>query len=307
MKNIAKLLKTKKYDEKKILKFRNKENFYLKIFGKKNKEIEVGKENQTSIEPLKIISNFLNKCFTFNIESEKLNNINIFTREERYSKSPNIMENIQKFNNLIFFIVEDILSYDFPKDRAKIIDQWALIAKYCKKRKDQSNCLAIHSALNHYIITGLNLTWVNVKSSTKNILKEIADYCTLEGNYKIFREEIKNLKSNEYYIPYLSTLLRDLNFFEEKAKYIERGSMINFQKIEQVQNALDTFFNYKNIDDKVNYEQVKELDFFDNLEKQDEQRLDKLAQDLEPEFKLNKAQDGIKRLTSIDIKYFGKF
>ena len=217
------------------------------------------------------------------------------------------MENIQKFNNLIFFIVEDILSYDFPKDRAKIIDQWALIAKYCKKRKDQSNCLAIHSALNHYIITGLNLTWVNVKNSTKNILKEISDYCTLEGNYKIFREEIKNLKSDEYYIPYLGTLLRDLNFFEEKGKYIERGSMINFQKIEQVQNALDTFFNYKNVNDKVNYEQVKELDFFDNLEKQDEQRLDKLAQDLEPEFKLNKAQDGIKRLTSIDIKYFGKF
>ena len=343
LKNIAKLLRTKKYDEQKILKFRNKENFYLKIFGKKNKEIEVNKANQTSIEPLKIISNFLNKCFTFNIESEKLNNINnyfniidykpeqiaeklisvsknslnkieykefycgIFTKEEKYSKSPNIMDNIQKFNNLIFFIVEDILSYDFPKDRAKIIDQWALIAKYCKKRKDQSNCLAIHSALNHYIITGLNLTWVNVKNSTKNILKEIADYCTLEGNYKIFREEIKNLKSDEYYIPYLGTLLRDLNFFEEKGKYIERGSMINFQKIEQVQNALDTFFNYKNVNDKVNYEQVKELDFFDNLEKQDEQRLDKLAQDLEPEFKLNKAQDGIKRLTSIDIKYFGKF
>ena len=343
LKNVTDLLKAKEYDEQKILNLRNKENFYLQIFAKTNKETEINKEDQTNIEPLKIFSNFLNKCFTFNIESEKLitisnyfnifdykpeqiaeklisvskNSLNkieykefycgIFTKEEKYSKSPNIMDNIQKFNNLIFFIVEDILSYDFPKDRAKIIDQWTLIAKYCKKRKDQSNCLAIHSALNHYIITGLNLTWANVKNSTKNILKEIADYCTLEGNYKIFREEIKNLKGDEYYIPYLGTLLRDLNFFEEKGKYIERESMINFQKIEQVQNALDTFFGYKNIKDKVDIEQVKELDFFDNLEKQDEQRLDKLAQDLEPEFKLNKTQDGIKRLTNIDIKYFGNF
>ena len=346
LKNMTKLLNTKKYNEQKILKLRNKGNFYFKIFDKQNNENEISKENQTkntNNEPLKILSNFLNKCLTFNLESKKINKFNNyftildykteqiaeklisvsknslnkieykelycgnFTKKEKYSKSPNIMENIQKFNNLIFFIVEDILSYDFPKDRANIIDEWALVAKYCKKRKDQSNCLAIHSALNHYIITGLDLTWLNVKNNTKNILKEIADYCTLEGNYKIFREEIKNLKRDVHYIPYLGTLLRDLNFFEEKGKYIEKGNMINFQKIEHVQKALDTFFNYKNINDKVNFEPVKELNFFDNLEKQDEQKLDKLARDLEPEFKLNKKQDGIKRLTNIDIKYFGKF
>jgi len=217
------------------------------------------------------------------------------------------MDNIQKFNNLIFFIVEDILSYDTPKDRAKIIDQWVLIAKYCKSRKDQSNCLAINSALNHYIITGLDQTLINLKPSTKIIMKEIMDYCSLEGNYKIFREEIKNIKKDEFYLPYLGIILRDFIFFEEKGKYITQGNMVNFEKIEKVQNSIDTFFEFKNRIDKVKVELNKELVFFENLGEKNEQDLEKLANDLEPEFKLGEAKEGIKRLTDIDIKYFGDF
>ena len=63
------------------------------------------------------------------------------------------MENIDKFNILTFFIIEDILSYDFAKDRAKIVEKWIKIAEYCKERKDYNDCVAINSALNNYIIT----------------------------------------------------------------------------------------------------------------------------------------------------------
>ena len=338
LKNITKLLKQKTYSEEVILKTKSRENFYANFINKnkdiikdlktqnranistnKDSNLNMHEENKISflsdkknyyfcttnygIEQIgeKLIS--ISKNLLYKIEYKELYGA-IFTKNEKYIKSPNIMSNIRHFNNLVLFIVEDILSYDTPKERAKIIDQWALIVKYCKNRKDQSNCLAIHSALNHYIITGLDQTLNNIKYSTKNILKEIGDYCNLGKNYQIFREEIKNIRKDEFYIPYLGTILRDINFFEEKGKYIIQGNMINFEKVESVQNALDTFFDFKNRIDKVKVQQIEELNFFDNLEEKKEQDLEKLANDLEPEFKLGVIHEGIKRLTEIDKKYF---
>jgi hypothetical protein len=48
----------------------------------------------------------------------------IFLKSKKNETSPNVMENINKFNRLTFFIIQDILSYDFAKDRAKIYENW---------------------------------------------------------------------------------------------------------------------------------------------------------------------------------------
>ena len=247
---------------------------------------------------IKISKNLLNK-----IEYKELYGA-LFTKNAKEINCPNVMENIKKFNSLIMFIIEDILSYDFPKDRARMIDKWVLVAQYCKSRKDQSNCFAIKSALSHYIITGLNLTLKEIKSKTKLILSELDDYCSLEGNYKNFREEIKNIKKNEFFVPYLGILLRDFTFFEENGKYLVQGNLINFDKIEKVQNSLDNFFKYKDAVDSVKMEENDELKFFENLETKTELELETLANQLEPEFKLKLIQQKEKRLTQIDNKYF---
>ena len=74
----------------------------------------------------------------------------IFLKKNKEQTSPNVLENIDKFNRLIFFIIQDILSYDFAKDRAKIVEKWIKVADYCKSRKDYNDCIAINSALNNY-------------------------------------------------------------------------------------------------------------------------------------------------------------
>ena len=327
LKNITKLLSQDKYSEEFILRAKSRENFYNKSFLIKEKEKIKHKNYMIESEIYSRGSSIKKKYFCvtdykveqigeqlISISKRLLNQIElrelynaIFTKKDKNIKSKNVMENIQKFNNLIFFIVEDILSYDTPKERAKIYEQWVLIAKYCKKRKDQSNCLAINSALNHYIITGLDQTLSLVKHSSKQLLKSIGDYCTLEGNYKEFREEIKNIKKDEFFLPYLGIILRDFIFFEEKGKYIIRGNMINFEKISNVQKSLDTFFEFKNRVDKVKFELNPDLILLDYLGEKKEQDLEKLANNLEPEFKLGEMKEGIKRLTDIDKMIFGKF
>ena len=130
----------------------------------------------------------------------------VFLKKNKFKSSPNVMENIDNFNKLSFFIILDILSYDSPKDRAKMIEKWAKIAEYCKKIHNFNDLLAINSALNNYIITGLNLTLKEVSKKSITLIKELNRFCDCQGNYKIMRDYIFNLKKEEYYLPYLELL-----------------------------------------------------------------------------------------------------
>ena len=228
----------------------------------------------------------------------------IFLKKEKNITCPYVMHNIEKFNHLTFFIIQDILSYDFAKDRAKIIEKWITIAEYCKERKDYTDCVAINSALNNYIITGLNKTLKDISRDKKELMKNINKFCKYQGNYKILREDMAKLDYYDFYIPYLGMLMKDLAFFEENSKYIINDTLINFEKLENVQLAIEKFFNFKNAKDKLNPIIPEELWFFEDLEDLKETELEDLANKLEPEFTLYANKKKEKRKTNIDNLYF---
>ena len=228
----------------------------------------------------------------------------VFLKKTKDKTSPNVMENIDKFNRLTFFIIQDILSYDFAKDRGKIMEKWIKIAEYCKERKDYNDCVAINSALNNYIITGLKKTNNEVSKEKRDLLKQISRLCRYQGNYKKLRENMKSLGPTEFYVPYLGMILKDLAFYEENSKYLVDGVFINIEKLENVQITVTEFFNFKNTIDKENPYIPEELNFFEKLEDLKEADLEKLANDLEPEFKLYSNKKREKRQTNIDKKYF---
>jgi hypothetical protein len=231
----------------------------------------------------------------------------IFLKKNKEKKCPNIVECITKFNKLTSFIMEDILSYDYPNIRAKVIHKWLKVANYLKQRKDHNDCFAIFSAINHYTITGLQLTKKEMKLHYISLEKKIKEYCTFEGNYKNFREEIRNcVKRDEFFLPYLGLLLRDISFYEANFDYILDDCLINVEKIKKIQEIIDEFFYFKSIKDEnknVN-KYPEELNFFKRLEIIKEDDLEILANKLEPKFILTDFPQKIKRLTKMDIKYF---
>ena len=228
----------------------------------------------------------------------------VFLKKNKDKTSPNVMENIDKFNRLTFFIIQDILSYDFAKDRGKIMEKWIKIADYCRGRKDYNDCVAINSALNNYIITGLKKTNNELNKEKKDLLKQISRFCRYQGNYKKLREDMKNLGPTDFYVPYLGMILKDIAFFEENSKYLVNDVLINFEKLENVQMAVSEFFNFKNTIDKENPSIPEELNFFEKLEDLKESDMEQLANNLEPEFKLYSNKKREKRQTNIDKKYF---
>ena len=228
----------------------------------------------------------------------------IFLKNKKHETSPNVMENIDKSNRLTFFIIEDILSYDFAKDRTKIVEKWINIAEYCKERKDYNDLVAINLALNNYIITGLNKTMKEISKDKKELMKTLNKFCRYQGNYKKLREDMNKLEYNDPYIPYLGMLLKDIAFFEENSKYIINGVLINLEKLQNVQLAVSQFFNFQNAKEKLNPIIPEELNFLDNLEDLKESDLEDLANKLEPEFKLGPNKKREKRKTNIDKAYF---
>ena len=259
------------------------------------------KPEEIGEELIRVTKKLLNK-----IEKKELYKA-VYLKKNKNITSPNVIENINNFNKLTFFIIEDIISYDNPSDRAKIMEKWAQVAEYCKSRRDFNDCIAIHSALNNYIITGLNLTNKELRYKGSNLIKSISNFCSCDGNYKNIREEIKKLINlKEYYYPYLGMMLRDITFFEESSKYLVNGNLINFEKIENIQNIIENNFRYREEEHKneQKYIYIKELSFFEHLENNSEENLESIANKIEPKFELNDGKKEFKRKTTIDEKYF---
>ena len=336
-----------KEEDQNIMKyFKNNINFYKKLQKKLNKEKKVlitprqrqkrytntytSFFTQKKPEKIEIIRDYLSKGYFCVIDwkkeeiGDKLMSVSkkliskikprelykgVFLKKNKEITSPNVVECINEFNKLTTFVMEDILSYNSPKDRAKIYDKWVSIAEYCKNIKDYNDLIAIFSAFNHYIITGLKLTLKEIKSKTNSTLKIIKNFCTVEGNYKRIREDMDLCdKNGEIFIPYLGMLLRDINFFEEKSKYINDKGYINFNKIEKIDEMFKLYFKFKIKDEeeknKINND-IVELDFFDDLENITEEYLENVANQIEPENKKDTSEK--KRLTNTDEKYFSKY
>lgn len=226
-----------------------------------------------------------------------------YLKKDKKITSPAVVKIIQRFDNLTFFVIEDILSYDYSKKRGKIIEKWIDIANACLSMKNFNDSLSIKSALEHYIVKGLKKTWKRVSSSYKGKLEAMNDIFNCEGNYKALREEIEKCKELKCpYIPYLGLLLKDVAFYEENMKYLKDNYLVNFQKIEAIQDLLDNF-NCVN-ETAYNFKPVQKLDFFQCLTTKTEEELEALANQIEPKFQLYQHKKEEKRLTKVDHVFF---
>lgn len=51
----------------------------------------------------------------------------IFLKKNKEKNSKNVVDYVNRFNRLTSFIKEDILSYNLPKERARIYEKWIKI------------------------------------------------------------------------------------------------------------------------------------------------------------------------------------
>ena len=232
-----------------------------------------------------------------------------WTKKDKMEKSPNITKLIIRFNKISKWIMEEILSYDSAKDRAKVIEIFLCVAEELRNIHNLNDCFAVITTFNHLCIKRLKKTWNNVSEVAKTRQKHLAKLCSILKNFEAIKNEFNQYKNNitnineleEGCIPYLAPYLKDLAFLEEGHKYFNDKQLINIHKILVVGK------NIKNIKESqmfvYSYKPVYSLALLSDPEPLEDDELTTLSESLEPKFKLNSKKSKIKRKTNTETKY----
>lgn len=224
-----------------------------------------------------------------------------FAKKKKFTTSPNVMKLIKRFDDLIFFIVEDILAYDNPKVRALATEKWIKIASICKLMNNFNDCMIITTGLQNFILSRLTETQSKIRKDYKDIFSELKEFCTLQGSYVNIRKEIeKCMNSKSTFIPYLGIILKEISQLEEKSPgYIKKGEMINCEKISEVITAINKFGQFNNYD--FSFRPNASLSILEFLNPSDEKELEDIASTLEPS---KPSSSETKRLTRTDESFY---
>ena len=232
----------------------------------------------------------------------------LFTKKDKEKTSPNICVVVNHFNILSFWVIEEVLSYDYSSDRAKVIEKFIDIANELKNLNNFNDCMSITSGLGQMILSKLTKSWKKVSSKEMTLFHKIKRLLNFQDNYKNIREEIaKCLKDEKPFVPFLGYYTKRICFLEESGKYVkDKSALINVDKIAQVEQILNEFYEMNK--SKYNFdikEEIKnKLSILQCLQPLTEAELENIGGLIEPNFVLNsKKVRKKKRITNTEIKF----
>ena len=226
-----------------------------------------------------------------------------FNKKNRYQNSPNIVRVIDRFDKMIFFIIEDIFSYDDKEVRAELITKWLNIALKCKEFNNFNDMLMINTCFCNYLFKRLHKTWKKLNKKTRVLMSQLNKFCSGHQCYINIRRAIFNVKGAPY-VPYLGILLKEIMNIEEM-KYLIDDNNINFAKMMKLENSIEHFFEFKCYKYQFN-KKSKTLEILEKINPKSEEELEFLAQKLEPNPLISSVKGIKKRQTRTDVTLYGK-
>lgn len=237
------------------------------------------------------------------IENSEFCNSN-WMKGDKENNAPNITRLIHRFNQMSYWICEEILAYDRAQDRARVIEKLITLANELRKMNNFNDCYNIINAFNYLPLKRLTKTWAKIKIENINILKEINELCSLGGNFANLRNEYEKFKKEEKTtgcVPYVGLFLKKLAFFDEGPKYF-KDELINIDKVMKIGEVFAEIKYFQQF--TYNYQPVFALAFFADPKPLQEKQLIELSNKLEPKFRLAKRKKKfIKRKTNSDSLY----
>lgn len=230
----------------------------------------------------------------------------VFTKKNKDKTSPNITHMTECFNKLSYWATEEILSFDYPEDRALVIEKLIDISNELINLNNFNDSMSIASGLGLFFVNKnyLSKTWKHVSKKSMKIFENIKNILNFQDNYKNLREKIEECQEkNIPYIPYLGIYNKRICFLEEYGPYVKDKSLVNVDKIVLVQQILDQIFQFRAYNYDIFGSRKNELIFFQCLDPSEENKLEKLASALEPNFTLNNKKNHEKRITNSELNF----
>ena len=228
----------------------------------------------------------------------------VFTKKNKNVTSPNITEVANKFNKLSFWLIEEILSYDYGNDRAQVIEKFIDVANELINLNNFNDAMSIVSGLGHMIVNNLVKSWKYVSKNSNITFQNLKQLLNFQDNYKNIRDRIDEcLQNNQPYIPFLGPYNKRICFLEEYGPYVKNNSLINVDKIVLVQEILDQFYKFKGKQYEIIRSNKNEFLIFQCLDPVEESELEKLSSFLEPNFVLRTKKTHEKRVTNTENNF----
>ncbi|KAL4634965.1 ras-specific guanine nucleotide-releasing factor RalGPS2-like isoform X1 [Arapaima gigas] len=169
------------------------------------------------------------------IQPEELSSCG-WNKKEKHSSAPNAVAFTRRFNQVSFWVVQEILHAQTLKIRAEVL---SLYIRTAKKLCDMNNLhavMAVISGLQSAPIYRLSKTWALLSRKDKTIFERLEYLMSKEDNYKRLRDYIRSQSMNSC-IPYLGMYLSDLTYID--SAYPSTGSILESeQRSNQMNNIL---------------------------------------------------------------------
>ena len=228
----------------------------------------------------------------------------VFTKKNKNVTSPNITEIANRFNQLSFWLIEEILCYDYGNDRGKVIEKFIDIANELNNLNNFNDCMSLVSGLGQMIISCLAKSWKYVSKESNTVLEKLKKIMHFQDNYKNMRIKIDEcLRNNKPYLPFLGLYNKRICYLEEYGPYVKDNSLINVDKIVLVQQVLEQFYKFKYKKYDFVRSTLKEFSIFQCLDPSPEEELEKLAEFLEPNFVYNSKRSHDKRASNTEKNF----
>jgi len=142
--------------------------------------------------------------------------------------SPNLLKMIWFFNKVSAWVVHEILSREFVRDRARVMQKFIRVGEHLVGLNNFNSLMAILGGLNSNACSRLKFTFAELPPQIQKIEHDLEDLMSSDGNFKVFRARYKECLQKGPAIPYIGVFLTDLTFIDENKDTID--GLINFSK-----------------------------------------------------------------------------
>jgi len=148
---------------------------------------------------------------------------------------------LNRFNQLVKWVVTCILGKERYKERAKEIVSFLEIAKHLKNLQSYNSMAAIYFGITHVSVYRLSHTFNELTSDARKTLSTLSNFLNPVGSYSTYKAEYANAKPP--CIPFLGAHLQDITFIEETVPD-RNGDMINFTKCTMLFHCIQMITRY---------------------------------------------------------------
>ncbi|XP_006454234.1 hypothetical protein AGABI2DRAFT_214033 [Agaricus bisporus var. bisporus H97] len=162
----------------------------------------------------------------------------VYVASSKGGNATNLREFCAYHDKLIGWVQKTVLTADFMRKRAEIIDYWIKVAEKCRALHNIFALSALITALTSTVVTRLPLTWAHVKG--KSTLDSLARFNEPAGGFATYR----NLNNAEGpCLPFISMYLVDLAHIQDQ--YIDKEGMVSFYKRKRFYEVTSTMLRHQ--------------------------------------------------------------